>query len=538
MATSKDRQEEFRRVAEFNRAICGVDVEEISPTEIKRLFPLCDTEDVLSGFYVQDDGRVNPVDATRAFAKGVKLGGGRIAEGVRVVGVETTSSQGPSGLSHRNTGRRAVSGVTVSDKNGELKTIRCEYVVNCAGMWARQLGELSGVNIPLQAAEHYYLITDEIDIVKNEGKNWPVIEDPSSYTYIRKEGPGLMVGLFESAAAAWNVERIPADFSFGEIEPDWDRMGPFVEKAMSRVPKSLESGVSKFFCGPESFTPDLAPILGPAPELDNYFVAAGLNSVGILTGGGVGRLMSSWICEGEPDVDVSGLHIDRLQNFQNTPQYRKDRVVESLGMVYKPHYPTHIMQTARNVKLSPLHARLKQRGACFRDVSGWEGADWFLPKEYLLAGGPRRMDEDPPTPHPLCWGRHHWFPYWEAEHRACREGVGLLDMSFMSKFRVQGRDAGKYLNRLCTADVVEQPGITYTQWLTPNGKMEGDVTVAKISTDDYLVVVTDTCHRAGARWLERWIGENDHVFVTDVSGMFAQINVQGPNSRRLMQEVG
>ena len=266
LATEPDRLEEYRRVSTFNR-YCGVDVHEISAKEVAELFPLARTDDILAGFYVKEDGRANPVDVTMALAKGARQKGATIIEGVAVTDVLRRNG--------------AVTGVRTD--HGEIEA---EYVVNCAGMWARQLGEVAGINIPLQAAEHYYLITEQIDGLSND---WPVIEDPANFGYYREEVGGLMIGLFESVCAPWNVGSIPGDFSFGVIQPDWDRMGPYVERAMSRVPISMETGIRTFFCGPESFTPDLQPVVGEAPELKNYFVAAGMNSIGILTGGGMGQ---------------------------------------------------------------------------------------------------------------------------------------------------------------------------------------------------------------------------------------------------------
>ena len=401
--------------------------------------------------------------------------------------------------------------------------IGAEVVVNCAGMWARQFGALAGVNIPNQAAEHYYLITEEI---KGMPPNMPVLEDPSHYGYYRDEVGGLMVGLFEPDCAPWQIGAIPNDFSFGEIPPDWDRMTPFLEKALSRVPITMETGIKKFFCGPESFTPDLQPIIGEAPELRNYFVAAGLNSIGILTGGGIGRVMAHWIVNGAPDVDVTGFNIDRLRVYQNTPEYRKHRTVESLGMVYKCHYPHMAHQTARGAKKSPFHDRLAARGAYFRDVSGWEGADWYAP-----AGERAEVEK-------LSWGREKWFAWWAAEHRAAREGVVLMDMSFMSKFMVEGRDAGRLLNHLSANQVDGQPNrITYTPWLNRAGTLEADLTVTKLGAERYLVVVTDTMHRHAETWLKRHIAFDDHVFVSDVTATYAQLNLQGPKSRELLQTV-
>lgn len=500
MASCPDRLEEFRRIAAFNRK-CGVDVQEITPERIKELFPLCRVDDILAGFYVADDGRVNPVDACTALAKGARMHGARLLERVQVTGV--TQADG------RVTG--------VSTTQGVIKTPK---VVSCTGMWARQFGELCGVSVANQAAEHYYLITDPMEKVDPA---WPVIEDPDSHTYIRPEAGGLMVGLFEPQAAMWNLERIPDDFSFGEITPDWERMTPFVEKAMSRVPATLDAGCKTFFCGPESFTPDLAPIVGEAPELEGYFVAAGLNSIGILTGGGIGRLMAHWVVNGYPDMDVTGMNIDRLHKFQTTQAYRGERVEEALGLTYKCHYPTFSNESARNVKKSPIHQQLAAKGAFFKEVSGWEGTDWFAPE-----GVEPKVEK-------LVWGRHNWFPYWEAEHRACREGVVLIDMSFMSKFLVQGRDAGKSLNYLSTANVDGNCGvITYTQWLDERGKMQADLTVLKLAEDKFLVIATDTAHRHVETHMKRNFPKDAHAFVTDVTGAYAQINLQGPRSRELL----
>jgi 4-methylaminobutanoate oxidase (formaldehyde-forming) len=501
VAADADRLEEYRRVAAFNRC-CGVDVHEISPREVGELFPLAKTDDLLAGFYVREDGRVNPVDVTMALAKGAKVAGARLLEGVPVLDV----------LHER--GR--VKGVRTA-----LGEVACEVVVNCAGMWARELGQRSGVVIPNQAAEHYYMITEPIAEVSPA---WPVLEDPGAYGYYREEGGALMVGLFEPEAAAWALQGIPSNFSFGEIGPDWDRMAPFLERAMSRVPRIAGAGIRKFFCGPESFTPDLRPLVGEAPELANYFVAAGLNSIGILSGGGLGRVLAHWILCGAPDVDVTAINIDRVHPYQGNPEYRRARVVETLGLVYRCHYPTMSPQAARGAKRSPLHAQLAAAGAYFKDVSGWEGADWYAPP-----GVEPRVER-------LSWGRQNWFPYWAAEHRAVRENVGLIDMSFMSKFLVQGRDAARSLERLSANRVSGANGrIAYTQWLNEAGRLEADLTVTQLDDERYLVVAADTAHRHVQAWMKRHVAPEAHAFVTDVTGAWAQLNVQGPRSRELLQ---
>ena len=472
IATDAGRLEEYRRVSAFNRH-CGVDVQEISAREVENLFPLARVDDVLAGFYVAADGRANPVDVTMALAKGARLKG----------------------------------------------AIEADYVVNCAGMWARQLGEQAGVNIPLQAAEHYYLITEPFDGIS---RSFPVLEDPANFGYFREEGGGLMVGLFEAECAPWNVGRIPDAFSFGSLPPDWERMTPYLDAAMSRIPISREVGVRTFFCGPESFTADLQPVVGEAPEVRNYFVAAGLNSIGILTGGGLGRALAHWIVNGSADVDITGFNIDRLHTYQRNPEYRATRTVESLGMVYACHFPGRSMTTARGAKLSPIHHRLAEQRAYFKDVSGWESPDWYAPE-----GVSPKVDE-------LSWTRQNWFPYWEAEHHAARNDVILMDMSFMSKFLVQGKEAGARLNWISANDVDGPTGvITYTQWLNELGRLEADLTVTKLAEDRFWVVASDTAHRHVETHMRRHF-EGHHAFTADITGAYAQINIQGPRSRALL----
>ena len=502
LAIEPGRLEEYRRTAAFNRHL-GVEVHEISPREVAEMWPLARTDDVLGGFYIPADGRVNPVDVTMSLARGARMRGVTIIEGVPVTGFLSKSG-------------------TVTGIRTDQGDVEAEYVVLCAGIWSRQLGELAGVSIPLQAAEHYYLITEPIDGVDG---SWPVLEDPASYGYYREEGGGLMLGMFEPVCAPWRVDGIPANFSFGELPPDWDRMGPYLEKTMSRVPVTERTGIRKFFCGPESFTPDLLPIVGEAPELRNFFVAAGLNSIGILTAGGIGRAVAQWIIDGSPELDVTGINIDRLHPYQSNPEYRATRTVESLGLVYATHYPNRPAKTARGARLSPLHQRLAERGACFRDVSGWEGADWYAPPGVA------------PEPGELSWGRPDWFDYWAAEHHATREGVIVMDMSFMAKFLVQGRDAARELERISANEVAAEAGrITYTQWLNERGTLEADLTVTMLAPDEFLVVASDTAHRHVHTWMRRHFAESDaHAFATDVTSGFAQLNVQGPRSRELLQ---
>ena len=311
LATSPERLEALRREAAWMHGF-GVEDVEVSPREVAAMWPLARTDDVLSAFYVADEGRADPVGVATALAKGAQQRGVRIIEGVAATGVELA-------------GRRVRA---VRTEQGRIET---EVVVNAAGMWARQFGALAGVSVPLQAAEHYYLLTDT---VPGMDPDLPVIEDPDNYGYYRPEGDGMLVGLFEPVGAPWSVAEVPDDFSFGKISPDWDRMAPFLEPALARIPVLAETGVRTLFCGPESFTADVRPLLGPAPELDGYFVAAGLNSLGILSGGGVGCMLAHWIVDGVPPVDATPVAIDRTALYESSRKFRAERTVEQLGVLF------------------------------------------------------------------------------------------------------------------------------------------------------------------------------------------------------------
>ena len=503
VAANPERREALRREAAW-MAGHGIDYVELSPRELSDIWPLLRTDDLVSGFLTPSDGRADPVGVTVALAKGARQRGASIVEGVRVTGVETR-------------GRR-VTGVLTD--HGRVET---EVVVNAAGMWARQLGELSGVAIPLQAAEHYYLITDT---VPGMDPDLAVVEDADRYGYYRPEGDGMMVGLFEPRGAAWSVEGVPDSFAFGTLPPDWERMGPFVEQALGRVPSLAGIGVRTFFCGPESFTPDLHPMMGPAPELDGYFVAAGMNSLGILSAGGVGSVMAAWIVDGVPPVDVTGFAVDRAALHELTPRFRRERAVEQLGASFGDSwYPTWKQHTARDIRRSALHDRHVASGAHFNASVGWEYAEWF---------------DDPGRPSRITPGfqRQESFAIIGREHRAVREAVGILDVSLMAKFRVQGPDAATVLSRLSANDVTREVGrLVYTQWLNPHGGIVADLTVTRLAEDDFLVVASDLIHRRIEPSIRRECRPGETVVVTDVTSAYTLLSVQGPLSRTLLSRL-
>jgi len=502
LASTTDRLEELRRIAAFNR-YWGVEVDELTPEQVKEIWPLAETSDVLAGFYAPTDGRINPVDVTMALAKGARNRGVKIFEDTPVTGFEKDG--------HRIT--------KVITSKGETEV---EYVVNCAGMWANELGKLAGVNVPLQATEHYYLITEAIDGVDSK---LPVLVDMDKYAYYREEVGGILFGIFEPVSAPWGVDGIPDNFTFGEINPDWDRMMPYIEDAMKRIPVLENAGIHKFFCGPESFTPDANPMMGLAPELDNFYVAAGFNSLGILMGGGAGRVMAQWMIDGIPDVDITEIDIARTLPFENTPSYRQDRVVEILGLMFEDAYPNRQYQTARNARKSAFHDRLAQEGAYFGAYAGWEYPDWFAPK-----GVEPKVE--------YSWGRQNWFEYSAAEHKATREAVSLMDYSVMGKLLVQGKDAEKYLNLISANNVAVPVGkCVYTQWLNKNGTIEADLTVTRMAEDQFLVLTGDSTITAVQAWLRRNIPSDAHVFVTNITSAYSVLNLQGPKSRELLSKL-
>ncbi len=503
LANTKEWLEERRRLAVAARRL-GVNYQEISPKEVKDMWPLADTSDILAGFFVPEDGKANPVDFTMALAKGARMGGVQIFEETEVVGITQKDGQ--------------VTGVETN--KGDVKA---EIVVNAAGLWSRELGKLAGVNIPLQAAEHYYLLTQPIEGVH---PRLPIIEDFERFAYFREEVGGLLVGFFEPVAAAWGVNGIPKNFSFGEIDPDWDRMMPYVEKSMERVPELKNAGIHKFFCGPESFTPDGGPLLGESPELKNFYVAAGLNSLGILQGGGVGRIMASWIVDGYCPVESLHIDIARSFKFQGNQKFLKDRTTETLGWQYNLIYPNTSMATARNVRKTAIHDKLEKAGAYFTEGMGWEIPDWYAPK-----GKEAKIEK-------YTWGRQNWFEYHAEEHKACREDVILMDVTSMSKLLIQGRDAEKILNQICANDVAVPVGkVVYTQWLNERGGMMADLTVTRLAEDKYFIVSAGDFYGLDMRWLKKNTPEGSHFFVTDVTSGYTLMNLQGPKSRELMQKI-
>jgi len=513
IAHSAARFEELRRVAAMNNAFGVTRVDIITAAEIKDLYPLLETGDVLGGSWVPQDGYASPVDVTNAFVKGARGHGAKCIEGVEVTAIRQAGGK-VTGVAARV--------AEAGEGHDATVEIAADYIVNCAGMWARAVGRLAGVNVPLHACEHYYAVTEKLNDLPAD---LPVMRDHDRCAYYKPEAGGLLVGVFEPKARPWGQDGIPADFCFDEIDGHLDeQLMPVLEDAMQRVPLLQTIGWRKFFCGPESFTPDDQFHIGEAPELRNFYIAAGLNSVGIQTSGGLGRALADWMHHGHPPMDLTGNDIRRMHAFQGTRLYLRRRVSETLGLLYDNHFPFRQFATARDVRHSPIHERLAMRGACFGEAAGWERPNWFAP------------DGVAPK-YEYSFGKQNWFEYSAEEHRAFRERVALFDQSSFAKYTVQGRDSCRILQRICTADVDVAPGrMVYTHWLNERGGIEADLTVTRLAEDQFFVVSGAACSGRDMDWLRRHIDGDAHCWVHDATNAWAVFGVMGPASRALLAD--
>ncbi len=500
IACNPSRWEEIRRQTSMARGI-GVPVELLTTDEVVERFPLLDPSDVLGGMYFPNDGVANPTDTTLSLAKGARMGGAQIFEDVKVTGVLTEAG--------RATG--------VSTDAGD---VRAEFVVNCTGMWGREFGALSRVGLPLQAAEHFYVVTDAIEGLDPE---LPVLKSYDDWCYVKVEGGSkLMVGFFEPGGKPWALDGIPDDVEFLQLPDNWDHLLPFIEQAAGRFPILQDVGIQLFFNGPESFTPDAKFYMGDVPGLSNYFVACGFNSVGFLTGPGAGKALADWIVDGHPPMDLWDVDVRRMMPFQSSPTYLGERIPETLGLLYDMHWPFRQFESARGVRRSPFHDRLAARGACFGELAGWERPNWYAPE-----GVEPRYE--------YSYGRQNWFEHSAEEHRATREGVALFDQTSFTQFLVQGRDAVTALQWLCTADVDVPDGqIVYTQMLNERAGIEADLTVTRLAEDRFLVVGAAAEQMKDIDWLRSNIAADLHAFATDLTSAYAFLAVMGPRSRELL----
>lgn len=502
IATNKERLAELKRGASMAK-VAGFPCNVIEPEQAKELWPLLNIDDICGAIHLPMDGMASPVDVTQALAKGARMGGAKIIEGVKVLDMKIRDGK--------------AAGVIT-----EQGDIDAEYVVNCSGMWAREFGKKAGVNVPLHGAEHFYVVTENMPDLQH---GLPTLRDMDGYCYYKEDAGKLLVGMFEPGAKPWGMDGIPEDFFFDQLPDDFDHLEPYLEAAMHRVPKLMETGLQVFFNGPESFTPDDRYHLGEAPELRNYFVAAGFNSVGIQSAGGAGKMLAEWIKKGHAPQDLWDVDIRRNMPFQGTQAYLQERTTETLGLLYETHYPFKQFKTSRGVRRSVLHDQLKAQGAVFGTENGWERANWFA-----------REGQTPE--YEYSFGRQNWFDNNKEEHDAVRNSVGVIDQSSFCKYQVEGPDAERYLNRICSNNISVPVGkMVYTQWLNDRGGIEADVTVTRLAQDCYLVVSGVACQTRDMDWLRRNKPDDAVVFFTDMTSAYAVITVMGPNSRATLSKL-
>jgi len=501
VASDHERWEEILRGASMAKT-CEVETEIISLEKAKEMWPPLNVDDLVGALYIPRDGQTSPVDTTMALARGAKARGVRIIEGVSVVDLRTENG-------------RIVGAET------EQGYIEAETVVLASGIWTRQLAEKIGVNVPLQACEHFYIVTEPIDGVTS---GMPIVRDPGGYTYFKEETGKIMAGFFEPRAKIWNLDGIPRDFTFGTLPEDWEHIGPIFERAIHRVPALGEAGIQLFFNGPEAFTPDGVYYLGEAPEVDGCFVATGFNSVGLQSAGGVGWVLADWIIDGYPPMDLASVDIRRVFPFQGERAYLKDRISESLGLLYAMHWPFRQYESARDQRISPIHAQLDAAGAVFGEVAGWERPNWFA------ADGQERVYD-------YSYGKQNWFDASAGECNAVRNAVGFFDQASFVKIEVKGPDALGALNEICANEIDVPIGkIVYTQWCNDRGGIEADLTVTRTGDETFLVVTAAVSGSRDMAWLRRGC-RGLAVHIADVTQEVSMFGVMGPNSRGLLSEL-
>ncbi len=506
VALTEERKEEIFRQAAMARAF-GVEVEEISPAEVKARYEHLNIDDVTAGVYLPLDGQGDPANIALALAKGARQMGATVKERVKVTNIAKS-------------GRKATGVDWVSDDGKEQGHIACDMIVNCAGMWGHEVGRMAGVNVPLHACEHFYIVTENIPQLTQ----MPVLRVPDECAYYKEDAGKILLGAFEPNAKPWAMNGIPDSFEFDQLPEDFDHFEPILEAAVNRMPMLAEAGIHTFFNGPESFTPDDAYHLGLAPEMDNVWVAAGFNSIGIQSAGGAGMALAQWMDDGEKPFDLGDVDISRMQPFQGNKNYLFERSKETLGLLYADHFPYRQKATARGVRRTPFHHHLKEQGAVFGELAGWERANWFA-------------NEGQERAYQYTWKRQNWFENSAAEHRAIRENVGMYDMSSFGKIRVEGPDAEAFMNYVGGGDYSVPNGkIVYTQFLNRRGGIEADVTVTRLTETSYLVVTPAATRLADQTWMERNKG-TFNVVITDVTPGEAVLAIMGPNSRKLLEKV-
>lgn len=501
LATNEDRWTEYRRLATTARSF-GMEMHLLSPEEVKATWPLMDVTDLVGASWLPTDGQASPSDITQSLARGARMHGAKLHEGVEVTGFELADGR--------------IRAVRTSRGN-----IACDKVVNCAGQWARQVGAMAGINVPLQPVKHQYIITEPIAGLATDA---PTIRDPDRRTYFKEEVGGLVMGGYEPNPQAWTMEDVPNDWEFRLFDDDFDHFEQHMEQAMARIPSLADVGVKQMINGPESFTPDGNFILGAAPGCGNMYVGAGFNAFGIAAGGGAGWVLAEWAVSGEAPLDLWVVDIRRFSKLHRDRQWVRDRTLEAYGKHYTIGFPHEEYESGRPSIVSPLYDRLKSYRAVFGSKLGWERPNWFAP-EGMEAKDAHSM------------GRQNWFGPVGDEHRHVREKVGVFDQSSFAKYELTGGDAARALDWICANDVSKPPGrLTYTQLLNSRGGIEADLTVARISEDKFYIVTGTGYRTHDHAWIADHLPGGD-VVLSDITEDWGTLSLMGPLARLVLSKV-
>ncbi len=502
IAQEEGRWQELKRQA-TTAQLYDVNVEILNKDEIKDKVPLIKNDDLLGGIFMPGDGSGDPSGITQLLAKAARAEGAKIFEDSPVDDILIKNKR--------------IDGVVV---NGQK--IDCEYIVLATGMWSRQIGEKVGVSIPLYPAEHFYVITEPI---KEIPKTLPVIRDFDSRTYFKEDAGKLLLGIFEgkSIPAFDGTNKVPEDFSFGEFPENLEHFEPYLNACMKRFSILEKTGIRKFFAGPESFTPDTNSLLGEVPEVKNFFVCCGLNSIGIASAGGVGKVTAEWMMNGHINEDIFNYDIKRFQKFHSEIKFIKNRITESLGDLYGMHWPYKQHSTSRNQKLLPYHNELKDAGACFGATAGYERPMW-----YSLNG------KDPK--YKYSYNYQNWYPSAKHETINTRKNVGLFDLSSFSKFELKGETVHNELQKICTANIKCEPGkTTYTQMLNEDGGIETDLSVVCINKNHFRIVSSAATREHDKIHIQKHLTNNVQLY--DVTEDICCFGLFGPRSRDMMAKL-
>jgi 4-methylaminobutanoate oxidase (formaldehyde-forming) len=502
LATNQDRWTEFKRLATTAGSF-GMEMHLVSPEEVKRMWPLMNVDDLVGASWLPTDGQASPSDITQSLARGARTHGARIVENVRVTGFEMKDGR--------------ITAVKTSQGD-----IACEKVVNCAGQWARQVGDMAGINVPLQAVKHQYIITEKIEGLSTDA---PTIRDPDRRTYYKEEVGGLVMGGYEPDPQPWLTGDLPNDWAFRLFDDDFDHFEQHMVQAIERVPALEKVGVKQMINGPESFTPDGNFILGAAPECKNMFVGAGFNAFGIASGGGAGWVLAQWVVDGEAPLDLWVVDIRRFAGMHRDRQWVCDRTLEAYGKHYTIAFPHEEYESGRPRLVSPLYDRLKASGAVFGSKLGWERPNWFAPS------GTEAKDV-------YSMGRQNWFEPVGDEHRHVREAVGVFDQSSFAKYELSGPDALKALEWICANDVNKPVGrLTYTQLLNTRGGIEADLTVARIADDKFYLVTGTGFRTHDFGWISDHIPADLDCSLGDITEDWGTLSLMGPRARDVLSGV-